>query len=47
LKLHIKVELINLIFGLERGDEVETKGDPQAQQAASLFPRIPQILKGH
>jgi carboxyl-terminal processing protease len=46
LKLHIKVELINLIFGLARGDEVETKGDPQAQQAAALFPRVPEILKG-
>jgi carboxyl-terminal processing protease len=47
LKLHLKVELTNLVFGLARGDEVETKGDPQAQEAASLFPRVSKILHGH
>jgi hypothetical protein len=46
LKLRIKVELLNLVSGLSSGDEVETKGDPQVQQAASLFSRIPNILKG-
>ena len=45
LRLRLKVELTNLVFGLAKGDEVETKGDPQAQQAAKLFPRIPAILK--
>lgn len=47
LKLKLKVELTDLVFGLERGNEVETRGDPQAQQAASLFPRVAQILQGH
>jgi hypothetical protein len=47
LKLKLKVELTDLVYGLERGNAVETKGDPQAQQAASLFPRVAQILKGH
>jgi carboxyl-terminal processing protease len=47
LKVRLKVELTNLVFGLQRGDEVATKSDPQAQQAASLFPRIGEILKGH
>ncbi len=47
LKLRLKVELTNLVYGLERGDELETRGDPQAQQAATLFPRVAQILKGH
>jgi carboxyl-terminal processing protease len=47
LKLRLKVELTNLVFGLARGDELETKGDPQAQQAAGLFPRIPQLLDSH
>ena len=47
LKLHLKVEITNLVFGLARGDEVETKGDPQAQEAATLFPRISQILQKH
>jgi carboxyl-terminal processing protease len=46
LRLRIKVELNNLISGLSSGDEVETKGDPQVQKAASLFSQIPQILKG-
>jgi carboxyl-terminal processing protease len=46
LKLRLKVELANLVFGLARGDEIDTRGDPQAQQAARLFPRIPQVLKG-
>jgi carboxyl-terminal processing protease len=46
LKLRIKVELTNLVSGLSSGDEVDTKGDPQVQKAASLFSQIPQILKG-
>jgi len=46
LKLRLRVELTNLVYGLERGDELETKGDPQVQQAASLFPRLALILKG-
>jgi len=47
LKLKIKIELFNLVFGLARGDEIEVKGDPQVQQAARLFPRLAHILKGH
>jgi len=47
LKLRIKTELFNLVFGLARGDEIETKGDPQAREAASLFPRVAEILKKH
>jgi carboxyl-terminal processing protease len=46
LRLKIKVELINLVSGLSSGEEVETKGDPQVQQAASLISKIPNILKG-
>jgi carboxyl-terminal processing protease len=46
LRLRIKVELTNLVSGLSSGDEVETKGDPQVQKAATLFSQIPQILKG-
>jgi carboxyl-terminal processing protease len=45
LKLKIKAELLNLVFGLSAGEEVETKGDPQVQAAARLFSRIPTILK--
>jgi carboxyl-terminal processing protease len=47
LKLRLKVEITNLEYGLERGNEVETKGDSQAQEAASLFPRVARILQGH
>jgi len=46
LRLRIKVELLNLVSGLSTGEEVETKGDPQVQKAASLFSQIPRILKG-
>lgn len=45
LKLRLKSELFNLVFGLARGDEVMTKGDPQVTQAASLLAKAPQILK--
>jgi hypothetical protein len=46
LRLRIKVELFNLVSGLSAGEEVETKGDPQVQKAASLVSQIPKILKG-
>jgi carboxyl-terminal processing protease len=46
LKLRIKVELLDLVSGLSSGEEVETKGDPQVQKAASIFSKIPEILKG-
>jgi carboxyl-terminal processing protease len=46
LRLRIKAELLNLVSGLSTGEEVETKGDPQVQKAASLFSQIPKILKG-
>jgi carboxyl-terminal processing protease len=45
LKLRIKTELFNLVFGLAVGEEVETRSDPQVQKAVSLFPKIPQLLK--
>ena len=45
LKLHIKVEAFNLVFGLKAGNEVETRGDPQVQKAASLLLETSKILK--
>jgi carboxyl-terminal processing protease len=45
LKLRIKTELFNLVFGLAAGDQVETRGDPQVLQALQLFPRINALLK--
>jgi len=46
LKLRIKVELLNLVYGLSSGEEAETKGDPEVRSAAGLFARMPEILKG-
>lgn len=45
LKLRIKTELFNLVFGLSSGDEVEVRGDAQVQKAAALFPKIAQLLR--
>jgi hypothetical protein len=45
LKLRIKAEVFNLVFGLAFGDEVETRGDPQVQKAAGLFLKIPVFLR--
>ncbi len=45
VKLRIKTELFNLVFGLARGDEVEVRGDPQVQKAAAILPRVPELLK--
>ncbi|MFB3920202.1 MAG: S41 family peptidase [Terriglobia bacterium] len=45
LKLRIKIELFSLVFGLEYGEEVETRNDPQVQKAAALFARIPALLQ--
>jgi carboxyl-terminal processing protease len=44
LKLKIKAEVINLVFGLAVGDEIETRGDPQVQKAAGLFAKLPRLL---
>jgi len=45
VKLRIRTELMNLIYGLAVGDQVATEGDPQVQAAADLFPRIRELLK--
>jgi carboxyl-terminal processing protease len=45
LKLRIKAELFSLVFGLDVAEEIETRADPQVQKAASLFPKISQLLK--
>lgn len=46
LKLRIKEDVFNLLYGLQAGNEVEIKGDPQVQKALQVFPRIPEILRG-
>ena len=47
LKLRIKTELFNLVFGLASGDEIETRGDHQVKQALELFPKINALLQPH
>lgn len=44
LKLRIKIEIFNFVFGLARGDEVEVRGDPQVQKTAALFSSLPDLL---
>ncbi|HEY6293887.1 MAG TPA: S41 family peptidase, partial [Terriglobia bacterium] len=45
LKLRIRVELMNVVYGLQVGDEADTEGDPQVQGAATLFGRLNELLK--
>ena len=47
LKRRLKVELVNLVYGLDRGGELATRDDPQAREASGLFPRVAKILEGH
>jgi len=44
LKVRIKTEILTLAHGLDAGNEVEVRSDPQVQRAASLFPKIPSLL---
>jgi carboxyl-terminal processing protease len=44
LGLRIRTEVFNLAFGLNAGNEVEVKGDPQVQKAAELFPKVGALL---
>jgi carboxyl-terminal processing protease len=44
LKLRIKVEAFDLVFGLDAGNQVQTLGDPQVQKAEKLLSEVPAIL---
>jgi carboxyl-terminal processing protease len=44
LKARVKIELVNLVYGLEKGDELTIKTDPQVQRAVELLPRVGKIL---
>jgi carboxyl-terminal processing protease len=44
LKLRIKTEVVTLALGLDAGDEVEVRNDPQVEKAATLFPKISSLL---
>ncbi|MBI4459975.1 MAG: PDZ domain-containing protein [Acidobacteria bacterium] len=43
LKTRIQVELFNLAFGMERGDEVEARADPQIQAAREAIRKNPAV----
>jgi carboxyl-terminal processing protease len=45
LRLRIKAEIMTLVYGLALGDEIETQNDPQVEEAAKLFPKVPALLK--
>ena len=44
LKLRVSTEIVTLAQGLDAGNEVEVRSDPQVQKAAALFPRISSLL---
>lgn len=45
LKLRIQTELVNLVFGLDVGEQLETRGDTQIKRALELFTKIDALLK--
>ncbi|MGH9430547.1 MAG: hypothetical protein ACRD3T_03300, partial [Terriglobia bacterium] len=46
LKTRIKTEIINLVFGLDMGNQIQARSDPQVQKAVSLLPRLSILLTG-
>jgi carboxyl-terminal processing protease len=45
LKDQLKTALFNLAFGLDYGNEVTTRSDPQVKKAVTLFPEISRLLQ--
>ena len=45
LKVKIRSEIYNLVFGLTKGEEVEVKGDVQVREAARLLPKAAALLE--
>ncbi len=45
LKLRIRMEVLNLAFGLAVGDEAGARSDPQIRKALTLFPHVEDQLK--
>ena len=45
LKLRLRTELMNVVFGLEVGDQIATEGDSQVQGAEGIFGRMDELLK--
>ncbi len=45
VKVRIKTELFNLVFGIPRGNEVDVRGDPQVQSAREALGQAQQLLQ--
>lgn len=46
LKNKLQAALFDLVFGLDFSNQAAVRNDPQVQKAASLFPKLPQLLNG-
>ena len=46
IRTRIRTELFNLVFGLDAGNEVQVKSDPEVIKAEALFKQVPIILSG-
>ena len=45
VKVRIKTELFNLVYGIPRGNEVDVRGDPQVQSAIVALEQAQQLLQ--
>jgi carboxyl-terminal processing protease len=45
VRVRIKTEVVNLVFGLAAGNEVETLADPEIQKSITLFPQLARLLE--
>jgi carboxyl-terminal processing protease len=46
VKTRIQIEITNLLFGLDAGNQIQTRHDPQVQQAVALLPKVRLLLNG-
>jgi carboxyl-terminal processing protease len=44
LRMHLQAEILNLVFGITKGDEAESRADPQLQAAAGAMEQARRIL---
>ena len=45
LQVRVRTELMNLIYGASKGDEAETRGDPQVTGALKALGKARQLLQ--
>jgi hypothetical protein len=44
VRMHLQAEILNLVFGITKGDEAESRADPQLQAAAGAMGQARRIL---